>query len=267
MEKEMKKLLLVAVSVGGFLLVTVAVAILITTPNTHRETSISSPAPYTQGRILPVDNIISNNGEQTAAANIPQASVINEIVNLPEAAIDVNNGDSLTIQIPALSSAGVTQNNSAVTPTISTVKQTPAPVPSASVAANSTTSITSPSNINTAASGTYSAASSNVSAASGAQNVTPSNSAARPTIARTLNDYWIQIGAYSAMVRAEDTRELLADKGLVSIIENREINGQNLFRVRLGPYTSEREANHWLAIVKEIDGFNDSQVRQTIRQQ
>ena len=69
------------------------------------------------------------------------------------------------------------------------------------------------------------------------------------------------------MVRAEDAKELLASNGLVSIIENRVIDGRTFYRVRLGPYTSEREANHWLAIVKTIDGFGESQVRQTVRQQ
>jgi cell division protein FtsN len=69
------------------------------------------------------------------------------------------------------------------------------------------------------------------------------------------------------MVRAEDAKEELASKGITSIIETRIIEGQNLFRVRLGPYTSEREANHWLEIVKSLGGYSDSQVRQTVRQQ
>ena len=85
--------------------------------------------------------------------------------------------------------------------------------------------------------------------------------------ARTINDYWIQTGAYSAIVRAEDAKELLASKGFISIIETRVIDGRNLYRVRLGPYTSEREANYWLALVRAIDGFSDSQIRQTTRSQ
>jgi DedD protein len=60
---------------------------------------------------------------------------------------------------------------------------------------------------------------------------------------------------------------LLASKGITSIIENRQIDGKTWYRVRLGPYTSEKEANYWLALVKSIDGFGESQVRQTVRQQ
>ena len=141
---------------------------------------------------------------------------------------DRNNGDSVTIQIPTTPVAVVSNNTASSTNTTRTT--TPAPAANTTSASNTATT-------------------------------------ARPAPARTINDYWIQIGAYSAIFRAEDVKELLASKGLVSIIENSVVNGRDLYRVRLGPYTSEREANHWLAIVKAIDGFNDSQVRQTIRQQ
>jgi DedD protein len=71
----------------------------------------------------------------------------------------------------------------------------------------------------------------------------------------------------AAKVRADDAKELLASKGITSIVENRQIDGRIWYRVRLGPYTSEREANYWLALVRSIDGFGESQVRQTVRQQ
>jgi DedD protein len=81
--------------------------------------------------------------------------------------------------------------------------------------------------------------------------------------AKTYNDYWVQTGAFSAMVRAEGVKETLASKGITSIIENREVDGKTWYRVRVGPYTSETEASYWLALVKSIDGFGDSQIRQT----
>jgi len=82
---------------------------------------------------------------------------------------------------------------------------------------------------------------------------------------RTTYDYWIQTGAYTNIARAEEIKELLASYGHTSIIESRIIDGRNWYRVRLGPYTSEREANYWLALVKAIDGLSDSQVRKTVR--
>jgi DedD protein len=88
---------------------------------------------------------------------------------------------------------------------------------------------------------------------------------ASPPRSRPQQDYWIQTGAFSALVRAEDAKEILASKGLVSIIDDREVGGQTWYRVRIGPYTSENEANYWLALVRAIDGFDQSQVRSNQR--
>jgi cell division protein FtsN len=91
-------------------------------------------------------------------------------------------------------------------------------------------------------------------------------SAAIPAVsasAKTRNDYWVQTGAFTAIIRAEDAKETLASKGITSIIENRQIDGLTWYRVRLGPYTSESEAKYWLTLVQSIDGFSGSQVRQT----
>jgi len=215
MEKEQKKLLLVAVSVGVFLLVTITTAIIILTPKVNtEETAFSSSHPVSSGRTQPVVN------------NSPEPSTVEP------AAVVANDPDRLTIQIPK--------------PTTAAVPDTPEAAPSPPLRAVVATAPANP-----------------APAAPAARPV----AAARTTPARTTNDYWIQTGAYSAIVRAEDMKELLASKGLVSIIETRLVEGKNLYRVRLGPYTSEREANYWLALVKSIDGFNDSQVRQTIRQQ
>ena len=215
----MKKLLLVAVSVGVFLMVTIIAAIVILTPKAQtQEAAFYTSVPFSHGRVQPAEDIFSNMPSE------PVSNVIEtpNIVSIP----DRDNGDSLTIQIPRPSTAAVPDNRE--------VTVAPAQRPAAAAPAQRPATTASP--------------------------------AVRPA-ARAVNDYWIQIGAYSAIVRAEDVKENLAAKGLITIIENRVVNGQNLYRVRLGPYASEREANHWLAIVKSIDGFSDSQVRQTTRQQ
>ena len=80
---------------------------------------------------------------------------------------------------------------------------------------------------------------------------------------KTYNNYWVQTGAFSTKIRAEVAKESLASKGITSIIDNRDIDGKTWYRVRVGPYMSETEANYWLALVKSIDGFADSQVRLT----
>jgi DedD protein len=80
---------------------------------------------------------------------------------------------------------------------------------------------------------------------------------------KTYNDYWVQTGAFSSKTNADGVKEKLATRGINSIIENRELEGKTWYRVRVGPYTSETEANYWLSLVRSIDGFADSQIRQT----
>ena len=249
MEKEMKKLLLVAVSVGVFLLVTIAVALIVLTPKTQANES-SSSVPYSQGRILPAPEAIETAPDQPVIGTAEREPVIEPAAVI--AAVDSNNGNNITIHV--VEPAAVPANQT-VTTTASS---------SSSVTAESTTPVQTTRRSTSAAARTSSSTTTTTSSTS---RTAAASTASRTTTARTINDYWIQIGAYRAMIRAEDARELLASKGLVSIIENREINGQNLYRVRLGPYTSEREANHWLAIVKNINGFGESQIRQTVRTQ
>jgi DedD protein len=81
--------------------------------------------------------------------------------------------------------------------------------------------------------------------------------------AKTHNNYWVQTGAFSTKIRAEGAKESLASKGIASVIDNRDIDGKTWYRVRVGPYISETEANYWLALVKSIDGFAESQIRLT----
>jgi DedD protein len=93
----------------------------------------------------------------------------------------------------------------------------------------------------------------------------PAEKQQKPVQTRIYDDYWVQAGAFSTITRAEGAKETLAAKGITSIIENRDMNGNTLFRVRIGPYTSQNEANYWLSLIKSIGGFEDSQVRMTRR--
>ena len=245
----MKKLLLVAVSVGVFLLITITISLIILTPKAQtQETSFSSSVPYSNVR--PVPNIMNNIPDQIDTNTVPSA-IITDTNGRTEVTIssDRNNGDRLTIQVPMPVSAAIPETSQ---PPASVTRTQPAAKPAAGTqtASNQTTRNQTASRTTTS-------------------RPADRNTAARTTNSnsRTTNDYWIQTGAFSAIVRAEDARETLATNGLVSIIENRIIDGKTWYRVRLGPYTSEREANHWLTIVKAIDGFAESQVRQTIRAQ
>jgi len=246
MDKEKKKLLLVAVSVGVFLLVTITVAIIILTPKTQEaQFSTSIPYPSIRGQVTQQDD----NSSQTMPS--PQPAVVSTEV-------DKKDGDNLTITIPSPTTVAVPDiaqisetKKSNEKPTTVTVKPAE-PAPASTHAEKPTTQPAVPKTKTTTITTTI-------------PKSKPS-AVAKPTVPiKTINDFWVQTGAFSALVRAEDAKETLAAKGITSIVENREINGKIWYRVRLGPYTSEREANHWLEIVKLIDGFSDSQIRQTVR--
>jgi len=242
MDKEMKKLLLVAVSVGVFLLITITVAILILNPKAAVEgTSFSSSVTYPTGTIPPVpETIIDTQPQPVITREVAETNREDSNVAVIS---DRNDGDRLTINIPKPTAVAVPETQ-ATPPT-----PPAAPTPTATV----TPAVTAP---RPAATATATPVVAPVPAA-----------APKPAAAKTINDFWVQTGAFTAQIRAEDAKETLASKGITSIIENRLIDGKIWYRVRLGPYTSEREANYWLALVKTIDGFGESQVRQTVRQQ
>jgi DedD protein len=86
--------------------------------------------------------------------------------------------------------------------------------------------------------------------------------AARPAAPsrNTYDAYWVQAGSFSTRIHADGVKETLASKGITSIIENRDLDGKTFYRVRIGPYTSQNEADYWLALIQTLDGFESSQV-------
>jgi len=84
-----------------------------------------------------------------------------------------------------------------------------------------------------------------------------------PVQPKLYNDYWVQTGAFSTVATAEGVKETLASRGISSIIENRDVDGKTWFRVRVGPYTTQNEADYWLSLIKTLNGFESSQVRMT----
>ncbi|MCL2067709.1 MAG: SPOR domain-containing protein [Treponema sp.] len=235
MDKEKKKLLLVAVSVGVFLVILISAAILILTPRSLGGRAAFSSAPIPPGAggaaFTPPD---FNDQTDTAIQTQPFAEASQETniyFDNEEYTADLDTS-RVTIDIPKPTTAAVPD-----------VVETPRPAPVASRPA------AAPAQTRPAA------------------RVEPARAPAPRTVAaqNRINDYWVQTGAFTAMVRAEGAKELLASKGITSIIENRELDGRMWYRVRVGPYTSETEANYWLALVQSIDGFSESQVRQTVR--
>ena len=242
---EKRKLLLVAISVGVFLVLTVGAAILLFTPKKTpaiTQAAISNPAQgIDTGITIPVppveqptsrDPIDLVRSPDVPGLQTPPEGTIRQDDNYYVYGSEI--GTETRINVPKPSTAAVPDAAPQTRPASSTSTIRPSTstsaVPSAVISTPATT----------------------------AQRQTESQSETR-----IYDDYWVQTGAFSTVAKAEGVKTTLATKGINSIIENREIDGATFFRVRVGPYTSTNEANYWLSLIKTIDGFEDSQVRLT----
>jgi DedD protein len=70
----------------------------------------------------------------------------------------------------------------------------------------------------------------------------------------------VQIGSYTQKNGADKAKQNLSERGLKSVITNSDVQGKTYYRVRIGPYVSQAEADYWLKLVRVIDGFEKSQV-------
>jgi len=55
--------------------------------------------------------------------------------------------------------------------------------------------------------------------------------------------YQVQAGAYGSQPEAEQQRAKLAIMGLEARIQEREVNGRTMYRVRLGPFVQREQAD------------------------
>ncbi|MDR3248128.1 MAG: SPOR domain-containing protein [Treponema sp.] len=320
---EKRKLLLVAVSVGVFLVIVLSAAILIFTP-TAGGAAVAAARPIPAGSTPAAQRgpasadatdmvrnagdlqglqappagtaagptVASGDASGTSGTGTPSASAVQEnnfYINgeNPAQSYSVEHnadGDNtkVTINVPkpsaptvpapgtrpaASGNAGASTAVPASAVSAQSAAKSTSPAPA--VAAKSTASGSAPKEAQGASQSTAAASNTAAPRTASPAAATASRSAPaaspRTTPSRAQNDYWIQTGAFSALVRAEDVKETLASKGLSSIIDDRDVEGQTWYRVRVGPYTSENEANYWLALVRAIDGFNESQVRSTAR--
>jgi cell division septation protein DedD len=74
------------------------------------------------------------------------------------------------------------------------------------------------------------------------------------------SEYWIQTGSYKSQTRAEDLSQSLAVKGLAGRVFCYSKSGETFFRVRIGPYSNRKEAEKFLAIVRQIQGLEASYI-------
>jgi DedD protein len=227
---EKKKLLLVAVAVGIVLLIIIGIPLMMIAPRQRTTSPLQSSLPNIERDwAAPVEPA---GVQRPQAVAEPPAYTYSEPVEAPHIT---------TLTVPVPETAAVPDTPIAQTRKPSTVKLTvdQGAAPASSPAGKSVA----------------------VAVKSAPTPKPPAKNAVNS--AKTHNNYWVQTGAFSTKIRAEGAKESLASKGIASIIDNRDIDGKTWYRVRVGPYISETEANYWLALVKSIDGFAESQIRLT----
>ncbi|MDR2700897.1 MAG: SPOR domain-containing protein [Spirochaetaceae bacterium] len=222
---EKKKLLLVAVSVGMFLVIVVSAAILVFSPPSAAFSS-SSPAgsgsPNWAAGPAVSESSINNPSSPAPVAEISQGAGIS-LNDGSGLIVDAKGEGPTTIKLEPLLTAGVPD----------TAKPAPAPAPVKPAAQAKP-------------------------AATPAPAAKPAAPSAEPR--RERRDFWVQVGSYSTRERADGAKLTLGDRGLSAIITNQLVNGETRYRVRVGPYDSKNEADYWLAMIKNIDSFKDSLV-------
>ncbi len=75
-----------------------------------------------------------------------------------------------------------------------------------------------------------------------------------------VTEYWIQAGSFSSLAKATEVREKLSDNGALSTVSTTNVNGTNFYRVRLGPYSDQMEADKFLTWIKAVEGFENSYI-------
>ena len=249
---EKRKLLLVAISVGIFLVIAIGAAIVFTPKNTIFPSRAGSTGPVSATGTkepspsypLPVD--ANGPGSNTQSVSVDPVDIVRSpgdvpgLKPLPEGTVQQGsdfyiNGSANPAKNPETVINVPKPSSAAVPDTPPAAKAVPAPSPRPAPAVSAPAPVVS-------------------------KPAVPAKPAAQPKI---HDDFWVQTGAFSTIAKAEGVKDSLASKGITSIIENRDMEGKTLFRVRVGPYTSKNEADYWLSLIKSINGFENSQVRQT----
>jgi DedD protein len=275
---EKKKLLLVAVSVGVFLVIAISAAILIFTPKISAGgppsvTGVPSAArppgtSFTPG-VNQTSEITDGTTDYFDPVDILRDPPHNGIGGIPPAA---NTGQetpaSLSREQPGQHYPGAQSGGGGLPPTTINVPSpaTPGvPKPPAESRPQSPPAAAPSVAVRQAPAASKPAAPKSTAPKSDAADRPASKStdaAAKPAAQKARSDYWIQTGSFGKKSGAEAIQETLAQKGITSIIHTVEKNG-TLYRVWVGPYTSETEANYWLPLVRSINGFAGSFVYQS----
>ncbi|MBI9100334.1 MAG: SPOR domain-containing protein [Spirochaetaceae bacterium] len=83
------------------------------------------------------------------------------------------------------------------------------------------------------------------------------------TMKVSVTVYWIQVGSYNDMTKAEEVRDYLQTQNISSEIQTKSVSGKTYFRVRIGAFQTKGEADRFLDPIKTMKNFEESYVVQT----
>ncbi|MDR1929069.1 MAG: SPOR domain-containing protein [Treponema sp.] len=240
---EKKKLLLVAVSVGVFLVIVISAAFLVFSPR-----NVSPPPSVAEdsGRSATLDL-----GDITGGAGLNQLRDPALPSPIQENTISINREPESRVSPGRAAGTGSTPTVISVPkPAAAAVPDLPPKEPvRASESRQPAAAVSRPQPVSKAP------------PAPKAEAVQPAAKKPAPApTGKSSNDFWVQAGSFSTRDGADKVKENLDEKGITALIMNQDINGQTYYRVRVGPYTSKNEADYWLVMIKSIDGFEGSQV-------
>ncbi|MDR3131342.1 MAG: SPOR domain-containing protein [Treponema sp.] len=265
---EKKKLLLVTISVGVFLVVVIGASILVFSPRNPAPAVAAYPAqrPIPAGVPGTLDSAASPEIAGSLVSGTAGSSGLTVPATADPANMVRNSSDYEALQISPAQSSMIQENRFYINSDgaepllierhegdakviINVARPSSAAVPDAP----SPPKISTPQTVRqkTAAKTSGTAAVGKTAVKIPAAVVKP---AVRQQQSKTFNAYWVQTGSFPTKNQADKARDILAAKGLNTVIENGDVKGEIWYRVRIGPYTSQSEADYWLSLVKSIDG-------------
>ncbi|GAB1482369.1 SPOR domain-containing protein [Treponema sp.] len=253
---EKRKLLLIVVSVGVFLVIAVGATLIIFAPKTKeslKNMPISAGVPSAQGQAAtesPTGNASTGPASVDASEWVRNPSSLPGL-QPPAPGTSSSRGDVIIIygdntKVPEQGPANLSNGDDGQSITITAPQTRALPEPAKDLVASLPKSVKEEPV--------------KAKEAPKVQSKSPAKTAPKASAAPVSDTYWVQTGSFAAKTRADGAKETLSSKGISSLLETKELNGKTFYRVRVGPYASKSEADYWLSLVKTIDGFDQSYV-------
>ncbi|MDR0375095.1 MAG: SPOR domain-containing protein [Treponema sp.] len=248
---EKKKILFISVIIGLFLFIAIALPLSLLS---SKDNVLAAAAPVASGIPKP---------EEPPADRPASMDVRDAIVNPADPSVAPPGGQNVVINNYDTSGAVVSEGRAApnegetvtitIVPAVPAV-QTPPAAPPQSGQRGATPRAAQPSQPAV-----------NASKPAAAPAAKPASSpVAKPAVSTSDHNYWIQTGSFATKPHAENAQKALKEKGVSSMIVDAVVKGNNVYRVRTGPYTTLNEANYWLKLIKviDMDGLEESWIDQ-----